>query len=135
MTKKEEATIAAARARASTSIEPRAKSVYYDASARRLVLELQGGAMLALPIRTIDELAGASNAELADVRAGFGGRAIVLENRDVDISVAGLLRDLVGLSVSASALGKKGGSASSPAKTTAVRENGKRGGRPRKASA
>jgi|HubBroStandDraft_1064217.scaffolds.fasta_scaffold120907_3 hypothetical protein len=88
--------------------------------------------MLALPIRTIDELAGASDSELSHVRAGFGGRAIVLENRDVDISIAGLLRDLVGLSVSAAALGQKGGSASSPAKTAAVRENGKRGGRPRR---
>jgi hypothetical protein len=32
----------------------------------------------------------------------------------------------------AAALGKKGGRAKSPAKTAAVRENGKKGGRPKK---
>jgi len=94
--------LTAARARAGPSIEPRAESVRYDAKARQVVLELRGGATLALPVRAIDELANASDAELSQLRAGFGGRAVVLDDRDIDVSVAGLLRDLSGIPASAS---------------------------------
>jgi hypothetical protein len=77
-------------------------------------------------------LAGAKPKQLKTVRAGFGGESITLDDLDVDISVPGLLRDLVGMTSAAALLGRKGGSATSEAKAAAVRENGKRGGRPRK---
>lgn len=42
------------------------------------------------------------------------------------------VRDALAVSQAAAALGRKGGSATSEAKAAASRENGKRGGRPRK---
>jgi hypothetical protein len=113
-------------------IEPRADRVSYDAKSRLIMLHLHGGAILGLPVSAIRELAGAKPSQLHKIRAGFGGESITLEDLDVDISIPGLLRDLVGMTSAAKLLGRKGGSAKSEAKAAAVRENGKRGGRPRK---
>ena len=113
-------------------IEPRADRVSYDAKNRLIMLDLRGGAILGLPVSAIRELAGAKPNQLKTVRAGFSGESITLEDLDVDISIPGLLRDLVGMTSAATLLGRKGGSAKSQAKAAAVRENGKRGGRPRK---
>lgn len=65
------------------------------------------------------------------MRAAMNGEALTVEDLDVDVSIPGLLRDLVGVTAAAAALGRKGGSARSEAKAAAVREYGKRGGRPR----
>jgi hypothetical protein len=121
-----------ARGEGRARIEARADRVTYDAKNRLIMLNLRGGAILGLPVSAIRELAGAKPNQLKTVRAGFGGESITLEDLDVDISIPGLLRDLVGMTSAATLLGRKGGSATSEAKTAAVRENGKRGGRPRK---
>lgn len=123
---------AQARGEGRARIEPRADRVSYDAKNRLIMLDLRGGAILGLPVGAIRELAGAKPNQLKTVRAGFGGESITLEDLDVDISIPGLLRDLVGITSAATLLGRKGGSATSEAKAAAVRENGKRGGRPRK---
>jgi len=112
--------------------EPRADRVSYDAKRRMIVLDLRGGAILALPIDSIRELRSATPSELKSVRASFGGESLTIDALDIDISIPGLLRNLIGLASAASLLGQKGGSAKSTAKSAAVRENGKRGGRPRK---
>jgi hypothetical protein len=112
--------------------EPRADRVAYDARRQMIVLDLHGGAIVAVPVATIRELHGATINQLKSVRAAFGGESLTIDALDVDISIPGLLRDLIGLTSAASLLGKKGGSAKSAAKAAAVRENGKRGGRPRK---
>jgi protein involved in temperature-dependent protein secretion len=138
MTTKRELTldeIAAARGRADerNRIEPRADRVDYDQKKGHIVLHLRGGAILALPVSTIRELRDVEPKELRAIRAGFGGESISLDALDIDISIPGLLRDLVGMTSAAALLGRAGGAATSDAKTAAVRENGKRGGRPRKA--
>jgi hypothetical protein len=97
-----------------------------------IVLDLRGGAILALPVDSIRELRSATPSELKSARATFGGESLTIDALDVDISIPGLLRNLIGLTSAASLLGQKGGSAKSTAKSAAVRENGKRGGRPRK---
>jgi hypothetical protein len=124
---------AQARGEGRARIEPRADRVSYDAKNRLIMLDLRGGAILGLPVSAIRELAGAKTSQLKTVRAGFGGESITLEDLDIDISIPGLLRDLVGMTSAATLLGRKGGSAKSEAKSAAVRENGKQGGRPRKA--
>jgi hypothetical protein len=123
---------AQARGEGRARIEPRADRVSYDAKTRLIMLDLRGGAILGLPVSTIRGLAGAKPSQLKTIRAGFDGESITLEDLDVDISIPGLLRDLVGMTSAATLLGRKGGSATSEAKAAAVRENGKRGGRPRK---
>jgi hypothetical protein len=128
------AEIKAAQQRTETraQIEPRADRVRYSEKSNLIVLDLKGGVILALPVKSIRELAGAKPSQLRTVRAGFGGESITLEGLDVDISIPGLLRDLVGITSAASLLGTKGGSVRSVAKAVAVRANGKLGGRPRK---
>lgn len=113
-------------------IEPRADRVRFDEQKDLIVLDLRGGAIVALPVSSIRELDGAKPRALETVRAGFDGESITLEELDIDISIPGLLRDLIGVASAATLLGKKGGSVKSAAKAAAVRENGKRGGRPRK---
>jgi hypothetical protein len=113
--------------------EPRAERVSYDEKRDLIVLDLRGGAIVALPVKAIRELAGARPNVLKRVRSGFGGESITLEELDVDISIPGLLGDLVGITSAAAVLGRKGGSVKSDAKTAAVQANGKHGGRPRKA--
>ena len=122
-----------ARADERERIEPRADRVRYDQKKEMIVLNLRGGALIGLPVSAIRELRGARQSELKLVRAGFGGESISLEALDIDISIPALLRDLVGVTSAAALLGRKGGSATSKVKAAAVRENGKLGGRPRKA--
>ena len=123
---------AQARADERARIEPRADQVRYDEKKGLVVMDLHGGAILGLPVSVIRELRNAQPKELRSIRAGFGGESISLDALDIDISIPGLLKDLVGMTSAAALLGRKGGAAKSDAKAAAVRENGKRGGRPRK---
>ncbi len=113
--------------------EPRAEHVSYDSAQARVTIGLRGGAVVALPVAFIDELAGATPKQLAAARVSFAGECVTWDDLDADISVPGLLRELAGIDASAAAslIGRKGGSAVSSAKTTAVRRNGAKGGRPR----
>ncbi len=113
-------------------IEPRADRVRYDERKGLIVMDLRGGAILGLPVSAIDELRKIQPKDLRSVRAGFDGESISLDELDIDISIPHLLKDLVGMTSAAALLGRKGGAVKSNAKAAAVRENGKRGGRPRK---
>jgi hypothetical protein len=115
-----------------TRIEARAERVHFDEKKGLIVVDLRGGAIVAIPVDSIRELKGAKSPALANIRAGFDGESITLDELDIDISVPGLLRDLIGITSAATLLGKKGGVVKSAAKAAAVRENGKLGGRPRK---
>jgi hypothetical protein len=113
-------------------IEPRADRVSYDSKNGLVMLTLRSGVVIGLPLASIDELSAATPKQLKTLRVSFEGEGITLDALDVDTSVPGLLRDLVGVGVAAAVLGAQGGRAKSRAKTLAVRENGKLGGRPRK---
>lgn len=121
------------RAEKRARIEPRAEYVTYQPLTSSIKIGLRDDVTLEIPVWMISELAGATPEQLMQMRAGMNGEALTVEEIDVDVSIPGLLRDLVGVTAAAAALGRKGGSARSEAKAAAVRENGKRGGRPRKA--
>lgn len=87
---------AQARADGRARIEPRAERVRYDAKKGLIVLDLRGGAILGLPVAAIRELRRAQPEQLKNVRAGFDGESISIDELDVDISIPGLLSDLVG---------------------------------------
>jgi Protein of unknown function (DUF2442) len=112
--------------------EPRLERARYDARKKSLILSLRKGAVVFVPIHLLGELRGATPRQLAEAKASRFGDAIVFEDFDMHISVKGLMRDLVGLTGAAAVLGSAGGKAKSPAKASAARTNGKRGGRPRK---
>ncbi len=97
-------------------------------------LRFRAGIELAIPIKAIDEIAKAPMTALRDVKASPMGDGLVFSTFGEAIYVPGLLRDLFG-DAFAGALGKIGGRARSAAKTTAARQNGRKGGRPRKTAA
>lgn len=86
-----------------------------------------------LPIDNYPEFTTLSTAELGRLEIGYAGSALCLEERDLHVSIAGLVAaspSLMKLATTVAAA--RNGSRSSEAKVLAVRENGKKGGRPRK---
>lgn len=127
---------ARARAREADATEPRARSARYDRRTGRVVVELTNGCALHFPASLTQGLAGASAAELQAVELYPGGIGLRWDALDVDLSVPGLVAGVFGGTAwTAAQLGRKGGRASSASKAAAVRKNGKKGGRPRKARA
>ncbi len=81
-------------------------------------------------------LADASPNSLADIEISPTGLGLHWPQLDADIYIPGLLQGLFGSkSWMARALGAKGGQSRSDAKTSASRNNGQKGGRPRKSTA
>lgn len=112
---------------------PHAVTARYDAGRGRLVIALSTGVELGLAPRDVEGLAGASVDDLRAVEIDSQGLGIHFPRLDADVYVPALLEGVLGSrGWMAARLGAAGGQARSPAKTTAARENGRRGGRPRK---
>ncbi|HKP75411.1 MAG TPA: DUF2442 domain-containing protein [Longimicrobiaceae bacterium] len=130
---------ALARGREADRAEPRAVAARYDARTRRVVVDLANGSTLAFPRELVHELRDASTAQVAAIEIQAGGRALRWEALDLDLGVAPMLAGIFGTEAwmrqVRSELGRVGGSTSSPAKASAARENGRKGGRPRKSAA
>ena len=124
------------RGREADRTEPRAASARYDEDAGRVVLELTNGCSFAFPAELGQGLSGASSEQLARVEVVAGGRALRWDELDVDLGVAPLVSGIFGTAAwmreARSEIARAGGRVSSPRKADAARENGKKGGRPRK---
>ena len=103
---------------------------HYDPVSGNLVLDLNNGAHVALPVGEIRELRAHSPAELAKVEVSPARDGLLWRSIDVGISAPGLLTNFFGSAVHAQ-LGTVGGSRSTPAKAQSARKNGAKGGRPR----
>lgn len=127
------------RGREADATEPRALSARYDAASHRVMVELTNGVLLAFPAGFGQGLRGASAEELAGVEVLAGGRALRWDALDVDLGVAPLVAGIFGtrawMRQLRSEMGRAGGSARTGAKAVAARENGRKGGRPRKSAA
>jgi hypothetical protein len=129
-----DADLAAARRRgkAADRAEPRAAAARYDAASGRVVVDLTNGCVFAFPARALQGLAQASDADLATVEVTAAGLALHWGPLDADFTVPGLLMGLFGSRAwMAQDQARRAGSATSPAKAAAARENGRKGGRPR----
>lgn len=105
----------------------------YDRKADRLVVSLHNGVELAVPVRLVEGLAGTGAHDLADIEITPSGLGLYWPKLDADVYVPALLKGVFGSrSWMAKALGAEGGKASTPAKAAASRNNGRKGGRPRK---
>lgn len=111
--------------------EPRAKSASYDRTTGRIVVELKLGSGFAFPPALYPELQGRTPQELALVEPDPSGEALLWEELDVSITVAGILVRILGDSM-LRAFASRGGSSTSERKAGAARANGRKGGRPRK---
>ncbi|HEX7051184.1 MAG TPA: DUF2442 domain-containing protein [Longimicrobiales bacterium] len=105
-------------------------AVRYDPVSDDVVIGMRGGKSLIVPRAHIPELREATVEQLGRVQPA--GEAIRWDELDVDVSVPGLLSELLGPHLSTRASGRRGGAVRSPAKAAAARANGKKGGRPRK---
>lgn len=111
--------------------EPRARSVRYERATGRVVVELKSGAAFAVPASMLAELDGAAPEALERVEPVAGGEGIGWETLDVHVSVAGILATLLGPEL-VRAFARVGGRSTSERKAAAARENGRKGGRPRR---
>lgn len=113
---------------------PRAVAARYDAGRGRVIITLSTGVELGLLPRDVEGLAGASAEDLRVIEVEGMGLGVHFPRLDADLYVPALLEGVLGSRRwMAARLGAVGGQARSPAKTAAARENGRRGGRPRKA--
>lgn len=110
-----------------------ATAARYDAAAARLIVSIHNGVELAIPVRLVEELAGADPADLGEIEISPAGLGLHWPRIDADVYVPGLLAGVLGSRKwMAAQLGAQGGRTSTPAKTAAARANGAKGGRPRK---
>ena len=114
---------------------PLAESAHYDAGRGRLIVRLAGGVEIGFPPALAEGLEHATAADLAVIEVDACGLGIHVPALDADLYVPALLEGVLGSERwMAARMGAKGGRARSAAKTAAVRENGRKGGRPQKAA-
>jgi len=124
---------AEARGRQALETEPRAVKAQYDAIAGRIVVDLANGCAYAFPVERVQELRGASGDDLADVAVDGAGFNLHWPTLDVDLYVPALVSGIFGTKAwMAGELARIAGRTKSPAKASAARANGAKGGRPRK---
>lgn len=118
---------------------PKAKSAAVDAKTRRLVLEMESGVTLLVPLDLVQGLQTDDAKALKDFELVLNGTQNHWETLDVQfyvesflLGVFGTKRWMAGLREHLAEIGRKGGSSRSSAKRQASAENGKKGGRPRK---
>ncbi len=117
------------RGRIEQQTEPRAKTARYDKQNNRMIVDLTNGCTFAFPPKMAQGLETALDEDLAAVEILGNGYGLHWEALDVDLSVPGLLAGIFGTK---SYMARRAGQATSPAKAAASRENGRKGGRPRK---
>ena len=104
---------------------PRAVSARFDRRNRRLVVEIDTGIQFSFDPLAVSDLADASAEGLASVVIEGRGSCLHFPDLDVDLSVSRLLEGFLGPMTWTQR----------EARAAASRENGKRGGRPKKAAA
>jgi hypothetical protein len=123
---------ARAAGKALAETEPRAVKAWYAADSERVFIELTNGVMMGFPYQLLQGLANGTPEQLAEVEIMPTGSALHWESLDADLGVAQLVSGLFGTKAWMTELGRHGGKSKSPSKAQASRDNGKRGGRPRK---
>lgn len=111
-----------------------AVSAKYDTRNNRLVVKLNTGVVIMVPIHLLEDLAGThDHHDLCEIEITPAGLGLHWPKLDADVYVPALMHGVFGTkSWMAAQLGATGGKATSAAKKAAARANGAKGGRPRK---
>ncbi len=111
----------------------RVVSARYDRRSARVVVNLNTGVQLAFPAKLAEGLADASPDSLTEIEITPAGLGLHWPKLDADVYVPALLQGVFGSkNWMARQLGANGGRSRTDAKVAAARENGRKGGRPRK---
>ena len=112
--------------------ELRATSVRFDRSLGLIIISLKNGAFFSFPPTLVEGLEKASFEDIDDVWLDASGSSVHWDRLDADFNIAGLVAGIFGTKAWMSQLGRKGGQSTSSAKAESSRNNGKKGGRPKK---
>ena len=130
------AALAAGQAEMETEVRAQAVSYVPDRDAIEIVTTRNAGFLI--PRQWIGALQDVPVADLAKLEVWPDGSAIELEDRDIHISVHGLMTAILPAMLPpravAAIFASRGGKATSDAKRSSSQANGRRGGRPRKAA-
>ena len=124
--------IAAAR-KAGEAIGPCAVTARYRPSIAKIEIDFDNGVTLTVPVALIQGLSGASDTDLKVIEISPTGWGLHFPKLDVDVYAPALFEGIYGSKVWMKHLASRAGSVKSDAKAASSRENGKKGGRPRKA--
>lgn len=112
---------------------PHAVAARYDRRIGRIVIQLDTNLDVAFAPRDAQGLEHATPAELGAIEISPSGFGIHFPKLDADLYLPALLEGFLGSRKwMASRMGAQGGKSKSPSKAAAARQNGRRGGRPRK---
>lgn len=112
--------------------EPRAVKAWYELPSARVFIELKNGVVMGFPYTLLQGLESATTEQLVEVEVTPSGYGLHWNSLNVDLGIPQLVAGIFGTKQWMKELGRRGGQAKSNAKARASRQNGKRGGRPRK---
>jgi len=115
--------------------DPLAQTVVHVPDLKLLIVGLNNGRRLVLPIEEVQGLGKATHRQLQNFELLGHGTGISFPDLDVDLYVPALIEGVYGNRRWMAQLGKKGGRAKTEAKRRAARANGARGGRPKRSVA
>src|ERR1019366_7565868 len=98
-----------------------------------ILVELSSGVEVRFPVRLAQGLENGSPKDLAEIQIEARGLGLYWPRLYVDLYVPSLLQGVLGTRKWMAEIGKLGGSVTSAAKAKAAAENGKLGGRPKRA--
>ena len=110
-----------------------ATALRYLAEHNALMVSVADASAVDLPVLNYPELSALSASQLKRVVLGMGGSALCLDEEDLHVSIAGLVAASAPLrSMAVTVAASRNGGRTSDAKAASSRENGLKGGRPRK---
>lgn len=105
----------------------------YDPLSGRVVIELDSGLEIAFRPQQAQGLETATPTDLSEIEISHSGQGLHFPAIDADLYLPALLDGFLGSKAwMAARMGEVGGRATTQAKQTAARANGRQGGRPRK---
>jgi hypothetical protein len=115
-----------------SSADTYATKAWFDPASRKIRVELNTGLEIAFPPAAAQGLEHASDKALSNVHISPFGLGLHWPDCNADLLVAGLVEGLLGSRAFMKAHLSRAGQSTSQAKALAARQNGLKGGRPRK---